>query len=148
MILAPLSETSEILLFITFLVSTFIPFALMFRYGNKVVALVMGKLSFKLHTFTCALLNALTGFYIGIGRVILFEFLGALLNNYLVAGCIALALAGFLLSIFLPNISYHAKRFAEVYGEKVKTCKAILKGILVTTLPFLATFLASLLLLR
>jgi uncharacterized membrane-anchored protein len=65
------------------------------------------------------------------------KFLGTLLNNYLVAGCIILALMGFLLGIYIHNINYYTKRFKEVYGEKAKTRKAFLKYISVTTLPFL-----------
>jgi uncharacterized membrane-anchored protein len=148
MILAPLLETSEVtILLITFLasglISGFTPFILMFRYGNKVVALVMGKLSFKLHTFTCALLNALTGSYIWLGSRILFKFLRILLGNHLVAGCIVLVLMSFLLGIYIHNADYYAKRFEEVYGEKAKTRKAFLKRISVTTLPFLVAFFVS-----
>jgi len=145
MILVPLLKMSEeiISLLIVIIISTLMPFVLAFRYGDKIVTLVMGRLSFRVHTLVCALLNALTGFYLGIGPGTLSEFLRALLGNGLVAGCIAGALAGFLVGINAPNYSYYAKRFKEVYGEKAKTRKAILKVVSVTILPFLATLFGA-----
>jgi hypothetical protein len=117
--------------------SSFTPLILMFRYGDRVVALVMGKLSFKVHTFLCALLNALTGSYIWLGPKLVSKFLATLLNNYLVAGCIVLMLMGFLLGILTHNSGYYVKRFMEVYGERAGTRKAILKRFSVTALPFI-----------
>jgi hypothetical protein len=145
MILVLLSKISEeiIFLLIIVIISILMPFVLAFRYGDKIVALLMSRLSFRVHTLVCALLNALAGFYLGIGPGTLFEFLRALLGNDLVSGCIAGALAGFLAGINIPNCSYYAERFKEVYGEKAKTRKAILKGVSVTILPFLATLFGA-----
>jgi uncharacterized membrane-anchored protein len=123
--------------------SGFTPLILALRYGDRVVALVMSRLSFRVHTFVCALLNALTGSYIWLGLKLMSKFLGTLLNNYLVAGYIILMLMGFLLGIYIHNVSYYTKRFEEVYGEKAKTRKAFLKRISVTTLPFLVAFFVS-----
>jgi hypothetical protein len=125
------------------LISAFIPFILMLRYGDRVVALVMSRLSFGVHTFVCALLNALTGSYIWLGLKLMSKFLATLLNNYLVAGYIILMLMGFLLGIYIHNVSYYTKRFEEVYGEKAKTRKAFLKRISVTALPFLVASFVS-----
>jgi hypothetical protein len=123
--------------------SGFTPLILALRYGDRVVTLVMSRLSFRVHTFVCALFNALTGSYIWLGLKLMSKFLGTLLNNYLVAGCIILALMGFLLGIHIHNINYYNKRFKEVYGEKEKTRKAFLKYISVTTLPFLVASFVS-----
>jgi hypothetical protein len=145
MILVPLLKMSEeiIFLLIIVIISTLMSFVLAFRYGDRVVTLVMSRLSFRVYTFVCTLLNALTGFCLGIGPGTLFEFLRALLGNDLVSGCIAGALAGFLVGINAPNCSYYAERFKEVYGEKAKTRKAILKVVSVTILPFLATLFGA-----
>ena len=103
--------------------SGFTPLILALRYGDRVVALVMSRLSFRVHTFVCVLLNTLTGSYIWLGLKLMSKFLGTLLNNYLVAGYIILMLMGFLLGIYIHNVSYYTKRFEEVYGEKQKLVK-------------------------
>jgi len=125
------------------LFSGFTPLILALRYGDRVVALVMSRLSFRVYTFVCALLNALTGSYIWLGLKLMSKFLGTLLNNYLVAGYIILMLMGFLLGIYIHNVSYYTKRFEEVYGEKAKTRKAFLKRISVTASPFLVASFVS-----
>jgi hypothetical protein len=132
-----------LLAILIFSFSAFTPLILAFRYGDKIVALVMGKLSFRVHTFTCALLEALTGSYLWLGPKLISKFLATLLNNYLVAGCIVLVLMGFLLGIFMHNADYYIKRFEEVYGEKAKTRKALLKRVSVTALPFIVASFIS-----
>jgi hypothetical protein len=145
MILVPFLDTL-LMIFTALLISLcgLTPLILALRYSDRVVTLVMSRLSFKVYTFVCALLNALTSSYIWLGPKLMSKFLGTLLNNYLVAGCIIFALMGFLLGIYIHNVSYYTKRFEEVYGEKAKTRKAFLKRISVTTLPFLvASFISD-----
>jgi len=131
-------------------------FALLhFRYGDKVVALVMNKLSFRVHAVAATLLATLTGFCIGpLGFRVVVEFLEYLLSSTLLAAFTTLTLLGFLLGIHLHNIAYYSKRFEEVYRGYSRTRKDSLKrsapllSFLATVTPQIAIYIVYRFLLR
>lgn len=118
--------------------TSFIIFAFTFRYGNKVLALTLGRLNFGAHTILATLLSILTGFCIAPpGFCMVVEFLERLSPSASLAPFIFLPLLGLLLGIHLHNITYYVKRFEETYEGYVRTRRALLRRNVVA-LSFLA----------